>query len=202
MSYPSQLLTPRLNTKRSFRRRVVRVGKLPLAAAVALGFSMPWALAQSSGATLITTLTGPAATQTVLGRSQPGIQTVTTASLRDGNAFNHFSLFQVGTGDLVKMVVPTGANWLVNVVRDGRVQIDGTLQSRLGTSTGAVGGNLLFIDSHGFAVGPNGRVDTGRLTFAAPSTTFVDAMLASGPGVSANHVCRWVDQPGCHQRAR
>jgi hypothetical protein len=113
---------------------------------------------------------------------------MTTASLRDGNALNHFSLFQVGTGDLVKMVVPTGPNRLVNVVRDWRVQIDGTLQSRLGTDKRAVGGNLLFIDSRGFAVGPNGRVDTGRLTFAAPSTTFVDAMLASGPGVSANRV--------------
>ena len=75
---------------------------------------------------------------------------------------------QVGAGDTVGMVVPQGANWLVNVVRDGRIQVNGRLQGRL--ESGAVGGNLLFIDSHGFAVGPGGRVDAGRLVFAAPST--------------------------------
>jgi hypothetical protein len=172
---------------RSQRRKVVRVGQLPLAAAMALGGAMPWAMAQTSG-TVITPLTGSSATQTVLGNSQPGVKTVTTATLRDGNAFNNFSLFKVGTGDTVKMVVPSNANWLINVVRDGRVQIDGLLQGRMGTDSGKLGGNLLFIDSHGFAVGPHGRVDTGRLSFAAPSTSFVDALLASGPGLSAHQV--------------
>jgi hypothetical protein len=168
----------------SRRRQVVRIGRLPLAAAVALGAPAPWVLAQ----TVITPLTGSSATQTVLGPSQSGTTVITTATLRDGNAFNNFSLFQIGAGDSVKMVVPTGANWLVNVVRDGRVQVDGLLQGRLGTDSGVLGGNLLFIDSHGFAVGPNGRIDTGRLSFAAPSTASVDAMLASGPGMSASQV--------------
>ncbi|MGV0984367.1 MAG: leukotoxin LktA family filamentous adhesin [Limnohabitans sp.] len=187
MSKPSKPLPASAKSERGRRHQVVRVGRLPLAAAVALGAPMPWALAQTA-ATVITPLTGSSATQTVLGQSQSGTKVITTATLRDGNAFNNFSLFQIGTGDTVKMVVPTGANWLVNVVRDGRVQIDGLLQGRLGAENGVLGGNLLFIDSHGFAVGPNGRVDTGRLTFAAPSTTFVDAMLASGPGMSASQV--------------
>jgi hypothetical protein len=184
MSKSSKPMPAAAQTERSRRRQVVRVGRLPLAAAVALGAPMPWAMAQ----TVITPLAGSSATQTVLGQSQSGTKVITTATLRDGNAFNNFSLFQIGTGDTVKMVVPSGANWLVNVVRDGRVQIDGLLQGRLGAEGGVLGGNLLFIDSHGFAVGPNGRVDTGRLTFAAPSTTFVDAMLASGPGMSASQV--------------
>ena len=170
------------------RRLVVRVRHVPLAAAVALGAQWPLVAAQTQVPTVITPLAGPAATQTVVANPQARLTTVTTATLRDGNAFNNFSNFQVGASDTVRMVVPTGARWLVNVVRDGRVQVDGTLQSLLGSADGALGGNLLFISSHGFAVGAGGRVDTGRLVFAAPSTTFVDALLAEGPGVSASRV--------------
>ena len=188
MSKPVYTPPASVKSASSLRRQVVRVAQLPLAAAVSLGAGVPWAVAQTSGATVITTLSGSAATQTLVNSPQVGLKTVTTTTLRDGNAFNNFSQFQVGNGDTVQLVVPTGANWLVNVVRDGRVQVDGVLQTRLGSDAGAVGGNLLFIDRHGFGVGPNGRIDTGRLTFAAPSTTFVDAMLASGPGLSANQV--------------
>lgn len=159
----------------------VRVGRLPLAAALAMGASLPWAAAQ----TVITPLQGAAATQTLV-TPQAGGAVVTTATLRDGNAFNTFSAFRVGQGDQVGLVVPQGANWLVNVVRDSRVQVDGHLQGRL--ADGSVGGNLLFIDSHGFAVGPQGRVQAGRLVFAAPSSTFVDGLLSGGPGLSAQQV--------------
>ena len=188
MSKPVYTPPASVKSASSLRRQVVRVAQLPLAAAVSLGAGVPWAVAQTTNGTVITTLSGSAATQTLINSPQVGLKTVTTTTLRDGNAFNNFSQFQVGNGDTVKLVVPTGANWLVNVVRDGRVQVDGVLQSRLGSDAGAVGGNLLFIDRHGFGVGPNGRIDTGRLSFAAPSTTFVDAMLASGPGLSANQV--------------
>ena len=160
---------------------VVRVGTLPMAAAMALGATVPWAAAQ----TVITPLSGPAATQTLVTRT-PDRVTVTTGTLRDGNAFNNFSTFQVGAGDRVGLVVPQGANWLVNVVRDARVQVDGLLQGQL--ANGTVGGNLLFIDRHGFAVGPQGRVQAGRLVFAAPSSSFVDGLLADGPGLSSARV--------------
>ena len=94
-----------------------RLAPLPLAAALALGASTPWVLAQ----TVVQPLSGPAATQTV----------VTTGTLRDGNAFNHFSTLKVGQGDTVSLVVPTDANWLVNVVRDERLQVDGLLRGQL-----------------------------------------------------------------------
>ncbi|WP_439114113.1 leukotoxin LktA family filamentous adhesin, partial [Hydrogenophaga sp.] len=166
----------------SRRRLSVRVGPLPLAAALALGAHWPWVGAQ----TVIAPIKGVGATQTVVSSNQPGVHTVTTGTLRDGNAFNHLSVLQVGQGDTVGLVVPTGANWLVNVVRDARVQVDGQLQGRL--ADGSQGGNLLFIDSHGFAVGPTGRVSGGRLVFAAPSTAFVDSMLGDGTGQSASRV--------------
>ena len=164
------------------RRLTVSVGPLPLAAALALGAHWPWAGAQ----TIVTPIQGAGATQTVVSSSQPGVHTVTTGTLRDGNAFNHLSMLQVGQGDTVGLVVPTGANWLVNVVRDARVQVDGLLQGRL--ADGSLGGNLLLIDSHGFAVGPSGRVSGGQLVFAAPSTAFVDSLLADGAGVSSARV--------------
>jgi hypothetical protein len=160
----------------------VRVRPLSLAAAIALGAPCPWALAQ----TVIRPLEGAAATQTVVTTTKPGVHTVTTGTLRDGNAFNHLSALQVARGDMVGLVVPQGANWLVNVVRDSRVQVDGRLQGQL--SSGAVGGNLLFIDSHGFAVGSSGSVQAGRLVFAAPSTSFVDRLLGEGAGFSSGSV--------------
>ncbi|TXI74221.1 MAG: leukotoxin LktA family filamentous adhesin [Limnohabitans sp.] len=155
------------------RRLVVRVRPLSLAAAVALGAQGPSVLGQ----TVITPLKGAGQTATVV--STEGNQTtVSTQSLRDGNAFSTYSSFQVGQGDVVKLAVPQGANWWVNIVRDQRVRVDGRLESRL--LDGSIGGNILFVDSHGFAVGPSGQVDVGRLTFAAPSTTFVDGLLAGG----------------------
>ena len=180
---PSSPASPPTRRQRS---KLLRVRELPLAAAVALGAPWPWALAQTS--TQITPLTGTAATQTVVGSSQPGTYTVTTATLRDGNAFNNFSQFTVGAGDKVGLVVPTGANWLVNVVRDGRVQVDGLLQGRLGSADGSVGGNIILIDRYGFGVGAAGRIEAGRLVLAAPSATFVDSLLSSGPGMSAASV--------------
>jgi len=154
------------------RRLLVRVRPMALAAAVALGATSPMVLGQ----TVITPLKGTGQTNTVVS-TQGNQTTVSTQSLRDGNAFSTYSNFAVGQGDQVKMLVPQGANWWVNIVRDAQVRVDGRLESRL--TNGNIGGNLLFIDSHGFAVGPQGQIDTGRLSFAAPSTTFVDGLLGS-----------------------
>lgn len=163
------------------RRLVVRVRPLALAAAVALGAHGPSVFAQ----TVITPLQGAGQTATVVS-TQGNQTTVSTQSLRDGNAFSTYSSFQVGQGDVVKLAVPQGANWWVNIVRDQRVRVDGRLESRL--FDGSIGGNILFVDSHGFAVGPTGQVDVGRLTFAAPSTTFVDGLLAGGGLMSGQAV--------------
>ena len=174
MKHPARLIRSSALMARLARRRLlVRVLPLALAAAVALGATGPVVHAQ----TVITPLTGAVQTATVV--STQGQQTVVnTQSLRDGNAFSTYSAFQVGQGDTVKLAVPKGANWWVNIVRDSRVRVDGRLESRL--TDGSIGGNIMFVDSHGFAVGPSGQVDVGRLTFAAPSTTFVDGLLAGG----------------------
>lgn len=160
------------------RRLLVRVRPMALAAAVAMGATGPVVLAQ----TIITPLKGSGQGETVV--TTQGNQTiVSTQSLRDGNAFSTYSSFQVGQGDTARLAVPQGANWWVNIVRDARVRVDGRLESRL--TDGRIGGNILFVDSHGFAVGPSGQVDVGRLTFAAPSTSFVDGLLAGGGTLSS-----------------
>lgn len=173
--------TPAQIARIARRRLLVRVRPLALAAAVALGATGPVVNAQ----TVITPLTGAGQTATVV--STQGNQTVvTTQSLRDGNAFSTYSGFQVGQGDTVKLAMPKDANWWVHIVRDSRVRVDGLLESRL--TNGSIGGNIMFVDSHGFAVGPTGQVNVGRLTFAAPSTSFVDGLLAGGGVLSGASV--------------
>ena len=175
MSKPVYTPPASVKSASSLRRQVVRVAQLPLAAAVSLGAGVPWAVAQTTNGTVITTLSGSAATQTLVNSPQVGLKTVTTTTLRDGNAFNNFSQFQVGNGDTVKLVVPTGANWLVNVVRDGRVQVDGVLQSRLGSDAGAVGGrgsgSGLGGGAGGSSVGSTGTTSTGTTARRCSSTS-------------------------------
>ena len=64
--------------RKRLRTLSVRVGVLPMAAALALGANLPWAAAQ----TVITPLSGPAATQTLVTREPAGV-TVTTGTLRE-----------------------------------------------------------------------------------------------------------------------
>ena len=149
----------------------VKVQPLALAALAALGAAAPMV----SGQTVIVPIgSGAGATQTVVS-SQGNQHQISTATLRDGNAFSTYSQFQVGSGDVATLRMPQGANWWVNIVRDSRLRVDGTLESRI--SNGAIGGNVLFVDSHGMAVGPQGLINVGRFAFAAPSTAFVDRLL-------------------------
>ncbi len=159
-----------------------RLAPLPLAVALALAAGGPGAEAQ----TVVQPLVGAAATQTAIATIAPGHTLVTTGTLREGNAFNHFSALRVGQGDTVSLAVPQGAQWLVNIVRDERLQVDGLLRGQI--AGGATGGNLLFIDSHGFAVGPQGRIQAGQLVLAAPSASVVDGLLSHGAGVSGTRV--------------
>lgn len=160
----------------------VKVQPLALAALTALGAAAPMV----SGQTVIVPIgSGAGATQTVVSR-QGNQHQISTATLRDGNAFSTYSQFQVGSGDVATLRMPQGANWWVNIVRDSRLRVDGTLESRI--SNGAIGGNVLFVDSHGMAVGPQGLINVGRFAFAAPSTAYVDRLLQGGDAWSGASV--------------
>ena len=128
------------------------------------------------GQTVIIPLKGVGQTDTVVTQQGPLTQ-IHAGTLKNGNAYSTYSAFQVGAGDTARLNVPQGINWWVNIVKDSRVRVDGLLESRL--RDGSIGGNILFVDSHGLTVGPAGQIDVGRLVFAAPSTAYVDRLLGA-----------------------
>ncbi|MCK1389328.1 leukotoxin LktA family filamentous adhesin [Bradyrhizobium sp. 1] len=110
-----------------------------------------------------------------------GVTNVTTSTVSGNNAFNSFSQFSVGQGNTVNLQLPTGAQNLVNIVRDAPVYVNGTLNSYM---NGAIGGNVYFADPKGFVVGRSGTVNVGSLNVSTPTREFTDSLI--GPGGAIN----------------
>lgn len=102
---------------------------------------------------------------------------ITTRTMSGGNAFNSFSTFSEGQGNVVNLIVPDKAGQLVNVVRNGPVNIQGILNSY---QNGKIGGNVVFADSYGMVVGAKGSVNVGGLTIVTPTKAIVDQMISGG----------------------
>ncbi len=111
-------------------------------------------------------------TLTTVGRTT----TINTSTFSGGNAYNSFSQFKEGAGNTVNLNVPNNANYLVNIVRDGPVNIQGTLNSYKG---GKLGGNVVFSDSYGFVVGSQGVVNTGSLAVITPAQGINESVLGA-----------------------
>lgn len=103
--------------------------------------------------------------------------TITTSTFSGGNAFNSFKTFSEAQGNTVNLIVPNSAGKLVNIVRQGSVNILGTLNSY---QNGKIGGNVVFVDSYGMVVGASGSVNVGSLTVVTPTQATVNAMIAGG----------------------
>ncbi len=125
----------------------------------------------------------PAFAQNVItpdGRTQTAVSvvgnttTITTSTIVGGAGYNSFSRFEQGAGTTVNMYLPQDAGVLVNIVRDGPVVINGILNSY---RNGRIGGHVYFSDSAGFTVGPNGVINTGRLTVNTPTREFLDQVI-------------------------
>ena len=99
---------------------------------------------------------------------------ITTGTMAGGNAYNSFSRFEVGEQNTVNLHVPSNAGYLINIVRDAPVVVDGTLN---GYKNGRIGGNVVFSDSHGFIVGEKGVVNAGSLTVNTPTREFLDQVI-------------------------
>jgi filamentous hemagglutinin family protein len=125
-----------------------------------------WAQAiQADGRTLTTVSTAGAVTD---------IRTGTIA----GNAgFNSFNTFSVNSGHTANLHVPSGAVNLVNIVRDARTDIHGTLNA---IRDGRIGGNVFFANPHGFVVGAGGVVNVGSLSVSTPTQGFADRFFVKG----------------------
>ncbi len=100
--------------------------------------------------------------------------TISTATVSGGDAFNSFHNFAVGSGNTVNLIVPTAANYLVNVVHDGPVVIDGILNSY---KNGKIGGNIVFADPQGVLVGSSGVLNVGAINFTTPTTQFLNQLV-------------------------
>eukprot|EP01033_Poteriospumella_lacustris_P021580 gene21580-16048_t len=63
---------------------------------------------------------------------------VTTSRVVNGTGFNRLDHFNIGTGQAATLVLPTGSNNLVNLIRDAST-INGTVTSVLGALGGQIG---------------------------------------------------------------
>jgi filamentous hemagglutinin family protein len=158
---------PRLRTLvanlRNGHGLMVGVASLPLLMSPAA-----WAQAiQADGRTLTTVTTAGAVTD------------VRTATVSGNTGFNSFKNFSVNAGHTANLHVPGGALNLVNIVRDTRTDIHGTLNA---IRDGRIGGNIYFANPHGFVVGAGGIVNVGALSMSTPTQGFVDRFFTA-PGV-------------------
>src|SRR5258708_11302415 len=114
-----------------------------------------------------------ATTLSVHGRTT----TITTSTMSGGNAFNSFKTFSEGEGNTVNLIVPDAAGKLVNIVREGPVNIQGVLNSY---QNGKIGGKVVFADSYGFVIGASGSINVGGLTVITPTKATIDRMISGG----------------------
>ncbi|MDE1954408.1 MAG: leukotoxin LktA family filamentous adhesin, partial [Betaproteobacteria bacterium] len=169
------------------RRRRAAPGACPAASqvlvpatlvlALAMGFAQPsWAGAAVAPAGNLITPDGRTATTVA---ALPGqVTNISTATVRAGVGYNSFSRFVVGAGNQVNLLVPAQAGTLLNVVRDGAVDIEGALSSY---KNGALGGNVVFADPDGLIVGRSGVVDVGGFTVVTPTSAVLEQLIgASG----------------------
>ena len=160
-------IEPRLRTLAAMLRHpdtwVFGMASLPLLMSPAA-----WAQAiQTDGRTLTTVTTVGAVTD------------VRTGTVSGQTGFNSFKSFSVDAGHTANLHVPGGALNLVNIVRDTRTDIHGTLNA---IRDGRIGGNVYFANPHGFVVGAGGIVNVGALSVSTPTQGFVDRFFTA-PGV-------------------
>ncbi len=99
---------------------------------------------------------------------------VTTGTVLGSNGYNSFRTFNVDQGYTVNLVLPAGADNLLNLVNGERSTIDGVLNS---IKDGQIGGNVYFINPYGVVIGSNGVVNVGSLVAVAPTKAFMEAFF-------------------------
>ncbi|RZL64885.1 MAG: leukotoxin LktA family filamentous adhesin [Variovorax sp.] len=120
-------------------------------------------------------------TQTAVTNPAGNVVDIRTTTVNGANAFNSFSTFGVQQGVTANMYLPAGTANLINIVRDGRTDINGVLNS---IKDGGIGGNVWFANPYGLVVGINGVVNVGSLNVSTPTVSFVQSFF--GPGGTPN----------------
>lgn len=119
-------------------------------------------------------------TETTLSYSQDGdhqwIDDISTKSIINNNAYNSFSSFTVGNGNIINLLVPDNADNLINVVNGSQSVINGLVKSLKG---GVIGGNVYFVNPRGLIVGKNGSLETGSLSVYNYNQNFVSGFFSA-----------------------
>jgi filamentous hemagglutinin family protein len=127
------------------------------------------------------------------GRTQTSIinngQTtdIFTNTFSGGNAFNSFERFSVGQLQTVNLHQPETAGALINVVRGGQTNIEGTLNAMKG---GAVGGNVFIVNPDGIVVSAGGVINAGNLTMSTAQRGFADRLIGADGSVDQGAVAQ------------
>jgi len=101
---------------------------------------------------------------------------VRTSTIRNGSGVNSFNKLNVSQGRTVNLHVPAGADRTINLVRDRRSDIAGTLNSMQG---GQIGGGIIIANPNGLIVTSSGRVNAGSFSVSTPTTDFIDTFFDS-----------------------
>ena len=146
-----------------------RASTSALALTIALSYGVPAARAQ---------VVIDGATDTILTPSG-SVLDITTNTIRGSTAFNSFSSFSVAAGQTVNLIQPDSTAALVNVVRGGRTDIAGQLNT---IKNGATGGNVFIVNPDGFVVSTGGVINAGTLTLSTGSADFADDLIDEANG--------------------
>ena len=110
-----------------------------------------------------------------------------TNTFSGGNAFNSFDRFSVGQLQTVNLHQPETAGALINVVRGGQTNIEGTLNAMKG---GAVGGNVFIVNPDGIVVSAGGVINAGNLTMSTAQRGFADRLIGADGVVDSGAVAQ------------
>ena len=99
---------------------------------------------------------------------------ITTRTVQGVNAFNSFSHFNVAPAQTVNLHLPTGTANLLNMVHLSASQVDGVVNAY---KDGRIGGNVFFLNPHGFVLGAGGQMNVGSVLVATPTAGFLNDLL-------------------------
>ncbi|MGD9580754.1 MAG: leukotoxin LktA family filamentous adhesin, partial [Vampirovibrionia bacterium] len=101
---------------------------------------------------------------------------VRTSSIKNKNAFNSFSKFDVNAGNTVNLVVPDSTDNLINLINDKSTEINGKLNSY---HNGTIGGNVFLVNPYGITVGQQGVINVGSLNTITPTKDYMNSFFDS-----------------------
>ncbi len=110
---------------------------------------------------------------------------VTTNTLVGGNAFNSFQQLSVGQLETLNLHQPDAAGALINIVRGGKTNVEGTLNTLKG---GQIGGNVFIVNPDGLVVAKGGVINAGALTVSTAASSFAERLIDAAGSVDEGAV--------------